>query len=57
VVVFDPNTENHRHFIDNDTGDISDIPREHLEVKGKEKLKGFEILESQVIMRGRQKKR
>jgi len=40
-----------------DTGEICDIPRDQLEVKGKEKLKDFEITEFQVIMRGRMKKK
>ncbi|MBD3297890.1 MAG: transcriptional repressor [candidate division Zixibacteria bacterium] len=57
AVVFDPNVEKHHHFIDDDTGDIYDIPWDQLDVKGKDKLKDFEILEFQVIMRGRRKKR
>ncbi len=57
AVVFDPNIEKHHHFVDNDTGDIFDIPWDQLEVKGKEKLKDFEIVEFQVIMRGRRKKK
>ena len=57
AVIFDPNIEKHHHFIDNDTGDIYDIPWDQLEVIGKEKLKDFEILEFQVIMRGRRKKK
>ncbi len=57
AVIFDPNIEKHHHFIDSDTGDIYDIPWDQLEVKGKEKLKDFEILEFQVIMRGRRKKK
>lgn len=57
AVVFDSNTEKHHHFVDNETGDIYDIPWDQLEVKGKEKLKGFEISEFQVILRGRRKKR
>ena len=57
AVVFDPNVREHHHFIDNDTGHIYDIPWEYLEVKGKGNLKGFEILECQVIMRGRRKKK
>jgi Fe2+ or Zn2+ uptake regulation protein len=56
-VVFEPNTEKHHHFIDYDTGDIYDIPWDQLEVKGKDKLKDFEIVEFQVIMRGRKKKK
>lgn len=57
AVIFDPNIEKHHHFIDNDTGDIYDIPWDQLEVKGKEKLKDFEIVEFQVILRGRRKKK
>ena len=57
AVVFDPNTEKHHHFIDEATGKVYDIPWDQLEVKGKEKLKDFEILEFQVIMRGRRRKR
>jgi Fe2+ or Zn2+ uptake regulation protein len=57
AIVFDPNVEEHHHFIDNDTGEIYDIPWDQLLVKGKEKLKDFEITEFQVIMRGRRKKK
>ena len=57
AVVFDPNVEKHHHFVDEDSGKVYDIPWDQLEVKGKEKLKDFEILEFQVIMRGRRKKR
>lgn len=56
AVVFDPNIEKHHHFVDTDTGDVYDIPWDQLEVKGKDKLKDFEITEFQVIMRGRRKK-
>lgn len=57
AVVFDPNVERHHHFIDEDTGDIFDIPWDQLEVTGKEKLRDFEIVEFQVILRGRRKKK
>lgn len=57
AVVFDPNIGKHHHFVDDDTGEIYDIPWDQLEVKGKNKLKEFEILEFQVIMRGRRKKK
>jgi len=57
AVVFDPNIKKHHHFVDNETGDIYDIPWDQLEVKGKEKLRDFEIDEFQVIMRGRRKKK
>jgi Fe2+ or Zn2+ uptake regulation protein len=57
TVFFDPNTAKHHHFVDNETGDIYDIPWDHLQVTEKEKMKGFEISEYQVIMRGRRKKK
>jgi Fe2+ or Zn2+ uptake regulation protein len=57
AIVFDPNLERHHHFIDSETGDIYDIPWDQLEVKGKERLKDFEIVEFQVILRGRRKKK
>lgn len=56
AVVFDPNVQRHHHLIDEETGDIYDIPWDQLEVKGKKKFEDFEILEVQVIMRGRRKK-
>jgi len=56
AVVFDSNVEKHHHFIDKDTGDVYDIPWDQLEVKGKEKLKDFEVFEYQVILKGRRKK-
>jgi len=55
-VVFDSNLEKHHHLIDNETGDIYDIPWNQLQVRGNEKLKDFEITEFQVIVRGRRKK-
>ena len=57
AVVFDPNIQKHHHLIDDDTGDIYDIPWDQLEVKGKEKLREFEISEVQVILRGRRKRK
>lgn len=57
TVFFDPKVEKHHHFIDNETGDIYDIPWDHLQITEKEKLKGFEVSEYQVIMRGRRKKK
>lgn len=57
AVVFDPNLRKHHHVVDDETGDIYDIPWDQLEVQGREKLKDFEIVDLQVIMRGRRKKR
>jgi Fe2+ or Zn2+ uptake regulation protein len=57
AAVFDPNVEKHHHFIDQETGEIYDIPWDKLQVKGEDKLRDFEVLESQVILRGRRRKR
>jgi len=57
AVVFDPQVKRHHHLIDEETGEIIDIPWDQLEVKGKETLKNFEVLEFQVIMRGRRKRK
>ena len=57
AVIFDPNIQKHHHFIDEDTGDIYDIPWDQLEVKGKKKFEDFEVLEFQVIMRGRRRRK
>lgn len=52
-VVFDPHIEPHHHFIEEDSGRIHDIPWNALDVKNLESLKGFEIHEHQVVMRGK----
>ena len=57
AIIFDPNIEKHHHFIDDETGDIYDIPWENLEVKGKKQFRDFEILEFQVIMRGKRRRK
>jgi Fe2+ or Zn2+ uptake regulation protein len=56
-IVFDPNTAAHHHFIDEETGRVYDVPWDALQVKGDQALKGYEVREYQVIMRGRRKKR
>jgi Fur family iron response transcriptional regulator len=55
IVFFDPNTDKHHHFVDEDTGVIHDIPWESVNVSIQEKFKNFEIHEYQVIMRGKMK--
>jgi Fe2+ or Zn2+ uptake regulation protein len=52
VIVFDARMERHHHFIDEETGEIHDVPWDALVVSGKEKLRGFQIKEYQVVMRG-----
>ncbi len=55
-VVFDPNLSRHHHFIDEDSGAISDIDWHQLEVNNLGSLKAYEINDYQVILRGRAKK-
>lgn len=52
-VVFDPNLHAHHHLVDETTGAIHDVPWEAVEVRGIEELKGLEVREYQVVMRGR----
>ena len=52
-VVFDPKLEAHHHFIDDDTGHIVDIPWDTVRVGDVSRLKGYDIREYMVVMRGR----
>jgi Fur family transcriptional regulator, iron response regulator len=51
-IVFDPNVDRHHHFIDEDTGAIQDIPWGKVQVCNMESLRGYDILDYQVVMRG-----
>ena len=52
-VLFDPKIDRHHHFIDEDTGRIFDIPWNQVDVSHIKPLRGFEIHDYQVVMRGR----
>jgi Fur family iron response transcriptional regulator len=52
-VVFDPNVEPHHHFVDDATGEIQDIPWDALDVRRVEALRGVDVREYQVVVRGR----
>jgi Fe2+ or Zn2+ uptake regulation protein len=52
-VVFDPNLAPHHHFVDDATGRILDVPWEALDVRRVEALKGLQVREYQVVLRGR----
>jgi Fe2+ or Zn2+ uptake regulation protein len=54
-VVFDPKTDAHHHFIDESTGRIHDIPWQAVKVSQIDRLKGFEVSEYQVVIRGRRR--
>jgi len=53
TVVFDPYVSAHHHFVDEETGEIYDVPWDALKVSGESALGGFQIREYQVVMRGR----
>jgi Fur family transcriptional regulator, iron response regulator len=55
ATVFDPNVDDHHHFIDDDTGQVIDVPWAAVEVKNVEALPGVEVRSYTVIMRGRAK--
>jgi Fur family transcriptional regulator, iron response regulator len=52
-VVYDPKVDRHHHFIDDETGEIRDVPWDSVKVRDVEKLPGLEVREYQVVMRGR----
>ncbi len=52
-VVFDPNTEPHHHFVDEQTGRIFDVPWDAVKVSQVEQLGEFAVTQYQVVMRGR----
>jgi Fur family iron response transcriptional regulator len=55
--VFDPKTEPHHHFIDDDTGAIHDIPWNALRVGRIDELEGYDVRAWQVVLRGNKKVR
>jgi Fe2+ or Zn2+ uptake regulation protein len=52
-VVFDPKVEPHHHFVDDATGEIHDIPWDALDVRRVDALRGVNVREYQVVLRGR----
>lgn len=52
-VVYDPKVDPHHHFIDDETGAIHDVPWGSVDVCRIDELKGFDVEEYQVVMRGR----
>jgi Fe2+ or Zn2+ uptake regulation protein len=54
-IVFDPKLERHHHFVDDETGRISDVPWEALEVRKVATLDDFDVAEYQVVLRGRRR--
>ena len=56
-VVFDPNVEKHHHFIDEETGEIFDLPWNALEVGRIDALPGFDVHDYQVVVRGTRRRK
>ena len=56
-VVYDPKTEPHHHFLDDDTGAIHDVPWDALDVARVDELRGYDVREFSVVLRGRRRGR
>ncbi|MET0794619.1 MAG: transcriptional repressor [Polyangiaceae bacterium] len=56
-VVFDPKLDPHHHFLDEETGEIVDVPWSALDVRRVHSLSGFDVREYQVVMRGKRSAR
>ena len=56
AVVFDPLVARHHHFVDEETGEIHDVPWDAVRVSGEKSLPEFEVDEYQVVMRGRKRR-
>ena len=52
-VVFDPRTDDHHHFIDEDSGRIYDVPWDEIKVSNVGELDSFEVHQYQVVMLGK----
>ena len=52
-VLFDPHTEAHHHFVDEESGRVFDVPFEALDVENVDQLEGFEVSEYEVVLRGK----
>jgi Fe2+ or Zn2+ uptake regulation protein len=56
VVVFEPHTEKHHHLIDEETGEIVDVPWGAMRVSRHAAVPEYEVTEYQVVMRGRKRR-
>jgi Fur family iron response transcriptional regulator len=54
-VIFDPRTETHHHFIDEQSGAIHDVPWDRVQVCNIDTLGEFNVHDYQVVMRGTRK--
>lgn len=54
--VYDPKRDRHHHFVDEATGRIHDLPWEALSVTRIDSLRGIDVRDYQVVVRGRRKR-
>jgi Fe2+ or Zn2+ uptake regulation protein len=57
AVVFDPHVAPHHHFVDEETGAITDVPWDAIDVGRVDRLPDVEVREYQVVVRGRRQRR
>jgi len=57
TVVYDPNLERHHHFVDEDSGRITDLPWSAVKVARPAGLPGVEVRSYEVVVRGRRRRR
>lgn len=55
VTVYDATVERHHHFIDEDTGEIVDIPWDAVQVQRLDELENFDVDSWMVVLRGRRR--
>jgi Fe2+ or Zn2+ uptake regulation protein len=55
TLVFDSCVAHHHHFVDEETCRIYDIPWDAVTVTGHRSLRGFDVREYEVVMRGRKR--
>jgi len=55
ALVFDPLVTRHHHFIDEESGEIYDVPWDAVKVTGEKTLRGYEVKDYQVVMRGKRR--
>jgi Fe2+ or Zn2+ uptake regulation protein len=53
--VYDPNLDEHHHFIDEETGRIYDLPLETVDVSATPEIPGFQVRRVTVTLHGRKR--
>jgi Fe2+ or Zn2+ uptake regulation protein len=54
-VVFDPRLDPHHHFVDDDTGAVSDIPFDAFTIEQRTSLPGVDVRDVELVVRGRRR--